>query len=148
MDGSQALTSMDTKSLEVLSSSHGRRPLLFIAPRAKLAVTPSLGVFRVDRTQHRTLHRMHRSRIPDVSGRPWWLTRLDGGAPGQLSVYVRCERPVIGSIRGNGYDDLNRTHGSLAATEHVRYSDRTRPVCTVDASGAASDRLEKRPVKG
>ena len=39
MEGSQALTSMDTKSLEVLLASHGRGPLLFIAPRAKLAVT-------------------------------------------------------------------------------------------------------------
>jgi len=50
MEGSQALTSMDTKSLEVLSTSHGRGPLLFIAPRAKLAVTPSLGNGRDDRT--------------------------------------------------------------------------------------------------
>ena len=40
-------------------------------------------------------------------------TRVDGGASGQLSVCVRCERPVIGRIRGNGYDDLNRTRGSL-----------------------------------
>ena len=44
------LPSMDTKSLEVLSTSHGRGPLLFIAPRAKLAVTPSLGNGRADRT--------------------------------------------------------------------------------------------------
>ena len=50
MEGSQALTSMDTKSLEVLHTSHGRGPLLFIAPRAKLAVTPSLGNGRADRT--------------------------------------------------------------------------------------------------
>ena len=50
MEGSQALTSMDTKSLEVLYPSHGRGPLLFIAPRAKLAVTPSLGNGRDDRT--------------------------------------------------------------------------------------------------
>ena len=34
----------------MLSPNHGRRPLLFIAPRAKLAVTPSLGKTRVDRT--------------------------------------------------------------------------------------------------
>ena len=40
-------------------------------------------------------------------------TGLDGGASGQLSVCVRCERPVIGSMRGNGYNDLNRTRGSL-----------------------------------
>ena len=51
MEGSEALTSMDTKSLEVLNTSHGRDTLLFIAPRAKLAVTPSLGIFRVDRTR-------------------------------------------------------------------------------------------------
>ena len=50
MEGSQALSSMDTKSPKVLNASHGRRPLLFIAPRAKLVVTPSLGNCRVDRT--------------------------------------------------------------------------------------------------
>ena len=50
MEGSQALSSMDTKSPEVLSTSHGRDPLLFIAPWAKLAVTPSLGKTRFDRT--------------------------------------------------------------------------------------------------
>ena len=51
MEGSQALSSMDTKSSKVLSTSHGRDTLLFIALWAKLAVTPSLGVFRVDRTR-------------------------------------------------------------------------------------------------
>ena len=50
MEGSQALSSMDTKSPEVLNASHGRDTLLFIAPRAKLAVTPSLGKTRGDRT--------------------------------------------------------------------------------------------------
>ena len=50
MEASQALTSMDTKSPEVLYSSHGRDPFLFIAPWAKLAVTPSLGKTRDDRT--------------------------------------------------------------------------------------------------
>ena len=50
MEGSQALSSIDTKSLEVLHPSHGRDHLLFIAPRAKLAVTPSLGKTRDDRT--------------------------------------------------------------------------------------------------
>ena len=61
MEGSQALTSMDTKSPEVLNSSHGRDHLLFIAPWAKQAVTPSLGKFRDDRT--------HMSFAPDVSDR-------------------------------------------------------------------------------
>ena len=32
MEGSQALTSMDTKSPEVLNTGHGRNHLLFIAP--------------------------------------------------------------------------------------------------------------------
>ena len=32
MEGSQALTSMDTKSLKVLSTSHGRDHLILIAP--------------------------------------------------------------------------------------------------------------------
>ena len=41
---------MDTKSPEVLDSSHGRGHLLFIAPWAKLAITPSLGKFQDDRT--------------------------------------------------------------------------------------------------
>ena len=50
MEGSQALTSMDTKSPKVLSTSHGRGHLLFIAPRAKLAVTSSLGKTQDDRT--------------------------------------------------------------------------------------------------
>ena len=50
MEGFQALSSMDTKSPKVLNTSHGRRPLLFIAPRAKLAVTPSLGKSQADRT--------------------------------------------------------------------------------------------------
>ena len=50
MEGSQALTSMDTKSPEVLSISHGRGYLLFIAPWAKLAVTPSLGKTQDDQT--------------------------------------------------------------------------------------------------
>ena len=57
------------------------------------------------------------------------LTELSGAAFGQLSVCVRCKRPVIGSICGNGYDDLNRTRGSLGLpytsgmmTERVRYS--------------------------
>ena len=50
MEGSQALTSMDTKSPEVLSTSHGQDPLLFIAPWAKLAITSSLGKTRGDRT--------------------------------------------------------------------------------------------------
>ena len=43
MEGSQALSSMDTKSPEVVET-----PFLFIAPWAKIAVTPSLGIFRVD----------------------------------------------------------------------------------------------------
>ena len=60
MEGSQALSSMDTKSLEVLNTSHGRDHLLFIAPRAKLAVTPSLAKFQDDRTR--------RSFAPDASG--------------------------------------------------------------------------------
>ena len=51
MQGSRALTSMDTKSPEVLSTSHGRGHLLFIAPRAKIVVTPSLGRFQDDRTR-------------------------------------------------------------------------------------------------
>ena len=50
MEGSQALTSMDTKSPVVLSTSDGQDPLLFIAPWAKLAVTPSLGKTQDDRT--------------------------------------------------------------------------------------------------
>ena len=60
---------------------------------------------------------------------------LDGGASGQLSVCVRCERPIIGSMRGNGYDDLNRTRGSLGLpdtfgmpTGRVWYSRLERPV--------------------
>ena len=62
MEGSQAFTSMDTKSPEVLSSSHGRDHLLFIAPWAKLAVTPSLGKFQDDRTHPasvRSLYAIH-----------------------------------------------------------------------------------------
>jgi len=51
MEGSQALTSMDTKSPEVLNPSHGQDTLLFIALRAKLAVAPSLGKTRDDRTR-------------------------------------------------------------------------------------------------
>ena len=50
MEGSQALLSMDTKSPEVLNTSHGRDTLLFISPWAKLAVTPLLGKFWDDRT--------------------------------------------------------------------------------------------------
>ena len=50
MEGSQALSSMDTKSPKVLSTSHGRGHLLFIAPWAKLAITPSLGKSQADRT--------------------------------------------------------------------------------------------------
>ena len=52
---------MNTKSPEVLNSSHGRDHLLFIAPWAKLAVTPSLGKFWDDRTR--------KSFAPDTSGR-------------------------------------------------------------------------------
>ena len=50
MEGSQALSSMDTKSPKVLNASQGRDHLLFIAPSAKLAVTPSLGKTQDDRT--------------------------------------------------------------------------------------------------
>ena len=50
MEGSQELSSMDTKSPKVLNSCHARDPLLFIAPWAKLAITPSLGTARGDRT--------------------------------------------------------------------------------------------------
>ena len=39
------------KVLEVLSTSHGRDHLLFIAPWIKIAVTPSIGVFWDDRTR-------------------------------------------------------------------------------------------------
>ena len=56
-------------------------------------------------------------------------TGLNGGAFGQLSVCVWCECPVISSMRGNDYDDLNRTRGSLGLpdtsgmlTRRVRYS--------------------------
>ena len=59
MEGSQALPSMDTKFPKVLSLFHGQDTLLFIAPWAKLAVTPSLGIFRDDRTP--------RSCAPDTS---------------------------------------------------------------------------------
>ena len=41
---------MDTKSPKVLNTSHDRDPLLSIAPRDKLAVTPSLGKTRDNRT--------------------------------------------------------------------------------------------------
>ena len=51
MEGSQALSSMDTKSPKVLSTSHGRDHLLFIAPQAKIAITPSLSVFWDDWTR-------------------------------------------------------------------------------------------------
>ena len=61
MEGSQALSSMDTKSPEVLSTSHGQDTLLFIAPRAKLAVTPSLRKTQDDW--------MRRSCAPDASNR-------------------------------------------------------------------------------
>ena len=76
MEGSQALSSMDTKSLEVLSTSHGRDTLLFIAPWAKLAVTPSLGKFWEDRTHPASvwsLYAIHVSlcvqpELPDLNG--------------------------------------------------------------------------------
>ena len=44
-------------------------------------------------------------------------TGLDDTASGQLSVYVRCERPVIGRMHGHGYDDLNQTCGSLGLSD-------------------------------
>ena len=76
MGGSQALSSMDTKSPKVLRTSHGRDQLLSIAPWAKLAVTPSLDKFRDDRTHPasvRSLYVVHVSfyvqpEPPDLNG--------------------------------------------------------------------------------
>ena len=45
-------------------------------------------------------------------------------------------------MSSNGYDGLNWTRGSLGATGHIRYADRTRPVFTTEASGAASGQLD------
>ena len=74
---------------------------------------------------------------------------------GQLSVCVWCERPVIGSMRGNIYDDLNRTRGSLGLpdmssmpTGRVRYSQMERPVLRLVSWTAASGRPAICPVKG
>ena len=58
----------------MLSTSQGRPPLLFIAPRAKLAVAPSLGKTRGHRTltgSHRTLNPQHPvlTRHPRVTSR-------------------------------------------------------------------------------
>ena len=55
------------------------------------------------------------------------MTGLGDAAFGQLSFYVRCERLVIGRIRGNGYDDLNQTRGVWGYQTH--------PVCRPDMFG-------------
>ena len=82
-------------------------------------------------------------------------TGLDGGVSGQLSVCVQCERPVIGSMRGNGYDDLNRTRGSLELPDtsdmligRVRYSRPERLVLRPVSWTAASGQPALCPVKG
>ena len=82
-------------------------------------------------------------------------TGLDGGVSGQLSVCVRCERPVIGSMRGNGYDDLNGPCGSLGLpdmsgmpTGHVQYSQPERSVLRPVSWTAASGQPALCPVKG
>ena len=69
-------------------------------------------------------------------------TGLGGTASGHLCICVRCERTIIVSMGSNDYVGLNWTHGSLVATGHVRYSDRTRPVFTIGASSAASSLLD------
>ena len=59
----------------MLNASQGRPPLLFIAPRAKLAVTPSLGKTRGHRTltgNHRTLN----TQRPVLRHRPRVTSRL------------------------------------------------------------------------
>ena len=43
MEGSQALTNMDTKSPEVLSTSHAQDHLLFIAPMKIEPLYPFIG---------------------------------------------------------------------------------------------------------
>ena len=82
-------------------------------------------------------------------------TELDGAAFGQLSFYVRCERPVIGRMCGNGYDDLNQTRGSLGLpntsgmpTGRVRYSRSERLMLCPVSWTAASGQPALCPVKG
>ena len=126
MEGSQALSSMDTKSLEVLSTSHGRDTLLFIASRAKLAVIPSLCVFRVDRT--------HRSYRPDAGPqRP-----VNGCSPHVTSVQTQSlnlngQLPHINSQVMTECSIVPRLNAPLPS-----------PVIKTDASG----RVEKTPYEG
>ena len=56
-------------------------------------------------------------------------TGLDGAASGQFSFCVRCERPVIGRMRDNGYDDLNWTRGSLRLLDASGIHDRSIRCC-------------------
>ena len=96
--------------------------------------------------------------LTDASGRPWWLTDstgLGGAASGQLSFCVQYERLVVGRMRGNGYDDLNRTRGGLGLpdtsgmpTERVRYSRTERLVLSPVSWTAAFGQPALCPVKG
>jgi hypothetical protein len=59
LEGSQALSSMDTKSPKVLNFSHGRGALLFIAQRLKIAVSifcALTGRAGLGDRMHRSLH--------------------------------------------------------------------------------------------
>ena len=124
---------MDTKSPKVLSISHGRRPLLFIAPRAKLAVTPSLGKNRADRTLDLSVrssadgHASRSQRSLDLTGRS-----------GKTDRTLKPQRPVVSSKLPEAYFldrtrpvHLDRTQTSVRCntlgTEQTRQFDRTQP---------------------
>ena len=119
----------------MLSASQGRPPLLFIAPRAKLAVAPSLGKTR----GHRTLTRSHRKLNPQrpvLTRQPRVTSRLNSTiaangycarAPAQHHRTLYCVTPDTSDAHGPMRRELRKLAGSPDAS-HRR--DPEHPVLT------------------
>jgi hypothetical protein len=131
----------------VLSTCQGRPPLLFIAPRAKLAVAPSLGKTRGHRTltgSHRTLN----SQRPVLRRRPRVTSRLKTtvAANGYLALAPDTAPPDAQQIHTGGVRCSPDSCAESSANSHGHRTQATGRTLSVRCSpDSCAERVAKPP---